>query len=124
MIANFERVARLFVTKTVWAATFALVVGVFTMSYPLVPRQLTVVDGLTIGIPGFVLSFQASHTPATPGFLRRVARFCIPSGLAIGGTSMAVFAALRSDLVGSDRAAAQSATTLTLTALGLVVLYD
>ena len=67
VIANIERVARLFVTKTVWAATFAVIIGVFTTSYPLVPRQLTVVDSLTIGIPGFVLSFQPSHEPARPG---------------------------------------------------------
>ena len=110
VIANIERVARLFVTKTVWAATFAVVIGVFTTSYPLVPRQLTVVDALTIGIPGFVLSFQPSHEPARAGFLRRVVRFCVPVGILIGVVSMSVFAVLRSAAIGADRAAAQSGT--------------
>ena len=102
VIANIERVARPFVTKTVWAATFAVIIGVFTTSYPLLPRQLTVVDGLTIGIPGFVLSFQPSHEPARPGFLSRVVRFCAPVGIVIGVVTMGVFAVLRSAGVGAD----------------------
>jgi cation-transporting ATPase E len=124
VIANIERVARLFVTKTVWAATLAVIIGVVTTSYPFVPRQLTVVDALTIGIPGFVLSFQPSHEPARPGFLRRVGRFCVPVGIVIGITAMTVFGVLRSAAVGADRAAAQNATTLVLLALGLVALYE
>ena len=124
VIANIERVARLFVTKTVWAATFAVIVGVFTTSYPLIPRQLTVVDALTIGIPGFVLSFEPSHEPARPGFLERVVRFAAPVGIIIGVTSMAVFGVLRSAAIGADREAAQSGTTLVLTALGLVALHE
>ncbi len=67
VIANIERVARLFVTKTAWAAVLAVLTAVCTMSYPILPRQLTVVDALTIGIPGFVLSFQPSHEPARTG---------------------------------------------------------
>jgi cation-transporting P-type ATPase E len=122
VIANIERVARLFVTKTVWAATFAVIIGIFTTSYPLIPRQLTVVDGLTIGIPGFVLSFEPSHEPARPGFLPRVVRFCAPVGIVIGVAGMAVFGALRSAAIGADRLDAQSGATMVLIALGLVAL--
>ena len=52
--------------------------GICTMSYPILPRQLTVIDALTIGIPGFVLSFQPSHDPVRPGFIPRVLRFAHP----------------------------------------------
>jgi cation-transporting P-type ATPase E len=124
VIANIERVARLFVTKTIWAATFAVIIGLWRTSYPLIPRQLTVVDALTIGIPGFVLSFEPSHEPARPGFLPRVVRFCAPVGIVIGVVSMAVFGTLRSSSVGADRLAAQSGTTMVLTALGLVGLFE
>ena len=82
------------------------------------------VDAFTIGIPGFVLSFQPSHEPARPGFLRRVVRFCVPVGILIGAVSMGVFAVLRSAVIGADRTAAQSGTTLVLTALGLVALHE
>jgi cation-transporting ATPase E len=124
VIANIERVARLFVTKTVWAAAFAVLVGIFTMSYPILPRQLTVIDFITIGVPGFVLSFRPSHEPARPGFIRRVMVFSGPIGLVVGLTSMATFGLARSDLIGIDRAASQSIATLVLTGLGLVAVHE
>ncbi|MEM8618094.1 MAG: HAD-IC family P-type ATPase [Actinomycetota bacterium] len=124
VIANINRVARLFVTKTVWAATFAIIVGVATTSYPILPRQLTVVDAITIGIPGFILSFEPSHEPARSGFIRRVLRFCVPVGLVVGVVTMAGFAVLRSSWIGAERDAAQSAATMLLTILGLVALEE
>jgi cation-transporting ATPase E len=124
VIANIERVARLFVTKTAWAAVLAVLTGVLTTRYPLRPRQLTVVDALTIGIPGFVLSFQASHDPVRPGFIPRVLRFSIPAGVVTGVTAMVVYQLGHSDLVGQDVAQAQSGTTLALVAVGLWVLYE
>jgi cation-transporting ATPase E len=124
VIANIERVARLFVTKTVWAATLAIVIGAATMSYPILPRQLTVIDALTIGIPGFVLSFRPSHDPARPGFLARVMRFSAPVGVVTGAVTMAAFALARSEVVGADRQEAQGVATIVLIGLGLVALHE
>lgn len=124
VIANIERVARLFVTKTVWAATIAIVIGVATMSYPILPRQLTVIDALTIGIPGFALSFRPSHLPARPGFIGRVMQFSAPVGLITGAVTMTAFALARSELVGADRQGAQGVATVVLTGLGLVALHE
>ena len=45
---TIERVARLFVTKSAWAAVLAVLTAVCTISYPILPRQLTVVDALTV----------------------------------------------------------------------------
>ena len=101
-----------------------MVIGVFTTSYPLVPRQLTVVDGLTIGIPGFVLSFQPSHEPARAGFLRRRGSLLRAGGDPHRCGVHGRVAVLRSAVIGADRAAAQSGTTLVLTALGLVALHE
>jgi cation-transporting P-type ATPase E len=124
VIANIERVARLFVTKTAWAAVLAVLVGIFTMAYPILPRQLTVVDALTIGIPGFVLSFQPSHEPTRTGFIQRVLRFSVPAGAVVGVVTFVVFALARSSLVGASRETAQSGATLILTGLGLWTLYE
>ena len=60
VIANMERVSSLFVTKTVYAAVFALVIGVSGSAFPFLPRHLSLVSELTIGIPAFVLSFRAA----------------------------------------------------------------
>ena len=123
VIANIERVARLFLTKTVWAAVLAVLTGVLLSRYPLRPRHLTVVDALTIGIPGFVLSFQPSHEPVRPGFIRRVLRFSIPAGLITGVATMAVYQ-VGTGLLDLSVPEAQSGATVALVALGLWVLYE
>ena len=123
VIANIERVARLFLTKTAWAAALAVLTGILQTRYPLRPRHLTVVDALTIGIPGFVLSFQPSHDPARPGFIRRVLRFSIPAGLVSGVAAMSIYKVGEDVLVLSIEHA-QSGAALTLTGVGLWLLCE
>jgi cation-transporting P-type ATPase E len=123
VIANIERVARLFLSKTVWAAVLAVLTGILLTRYPLRPRHLTVVDALTIGIPGFVLSFQPSRDPVRTGFVRRVLRFSIPCGLVMGAATMFVYEFGHGRL-GMEIEEAQSGAALTLTALGLWVLFE
>jgi cation-transporting P-type ATPase E len=123
VIANIERVARLFLTKTAWAAVLAVLTGILLTGYPLRPRHLTVVDALTIGIPGFVLSFQPNHDPVRSGFTRRVLRFAIPCGVVMGAATMFVyeFGHGRLDLSIEH---CQAGATLVLVALGLWVLFE
>jgi cation-transporting ATPase E len=81
VIANIERVANLFLTKTFYALVLALAVGVAGMPFPFIPRHLTLISGLTIGIPGFFLALAPNARRATTGFLKRVLRFAIPAGI-------------------------------------------
>src|SRR5262249_36907183 len=82
---NSERVARLFVTKTVFTAVVVLAVGIPTATYPLLPRQFTIASTVTIGIPAFLLALAPSSGPWRPEhFLRSVATFAVPAGVAIG----------------------------------------
>jgi cation-transporting ATPase E len=85
ILRNIQRVAQLFVTKSVFVAVVGLAVAVPTATFPLLPRQFTIASSVTIGIPAFVLALAPSSGPwRVEGFLRAVARFAIPSGLAIG----------------------------------------
>jgi cation-transporting P-type ATPase E len=85
ILRNIQRVAQLFVTKSVFAAVVGLAVGIPTATYPLLPRQFTLAAAVTIGIPAFVLALAPSSGPWRPErFLQSVARFAIPAGLAIG----------------------------------------
>ena len=80
VIANVERVANLFVTKTVYAMILAVVIGIARWPYPFLPRHLTIVSSLTIGIPAFFLAL-APNSRYVPGFVRRVVLFAGPAGL-------------------------------------------
>ncbi len=99
ILRNIQRVARLFVTKSVYAAFLLAAVGITTATYPLLPRQFTIASTLTIGIPSFVLALAPSRGPWRPErFLAQVARFAIPAGLGIGVGIAAGYALARGGL--------------------------
>ena len=72
VIANVERVANLFVTKTFYAMLLAVAIGIARWPYPFLPRHLTIVSSLTIGIPAFFLALAPNPRRYVPGFVRRV----------------------------------------------------
>ncbi|GHF22088.1 HAD-IC family P-type ATPase [Pseudolysinimonas yzui] len=119
VIANVERLAKLFLTKTVYAVAFAVLFGSLLWPYPFLPRQLSAVDGLTIGLPALVLALLPDTSRYREGFLARAARFCIPSGLVVAATVAVVVLVLRAS--GRD-AEVPSAAVITLTLVGLWVL--
>ncbi len=124
VIANVERLAKLFLSKTTYAVLFSVVFGVLLWPFPFLPRQLSIVDGLTIGLPALVLALLPNIQRYRPGFLRRAARFCIPSGLIVGGTLISVVA--YTYLGGAEAAVVQTTAviTLTLTALWVLVILS
>jgi cation-transporting P-type ATPase E len=120
VIANIERVAKVFVTKTVYATLLALAVGVAGQPFPFLPRHLTLVSSLTIGIPGFFLALEPNTQRARPGFVRRVLVFAGPAGVAAAAATFAIDRI--TDLANIPVAQARTTATLTLGLIGLVVL--
>ena len=121
IIGNIERVAHLFLTKTVYVALLAVAVGVAQLPFPFYPRHLTIVSTLTIGIPAFFLALAPNTARARPDFLRRVLRFAIPAGVIAASATFAAYAVTiyETDL-GSP--AARTTATVVLFSVGMVVL--
>ena len=118
--ANIERVANLFLTKTTYATLLALAVAIAGWPYPFLPRHLTVVSSLTIGIPAFFLALAPNKRRYVPGFVPRVLRLAIPAGtIAAVGVFVAYSMARAQDV--SPRQARTTAT-IVLFAVGLWVL--
>lgn len=120
VIANMERVASLFLTKTTWAALLAAVVAITGFVYPFLPRQLTIVSSLTIGIPAFVLALAPTNQRYRAGFLTRVLRLSVPAGVIV--VVGVLCARLTLILMGSNRNQISSVCTLVLVAGGLWLL--
>lgn len=120
VIANVERLSRLFLTKTVWAMILAVVFGLTFWEFPFLPRQLSAVDGFTIGIPAFLLAFLPNSQRYQPGFLKRALLFCVPAGLvtALGVIVLSVIMRTSS----WTQAESQTATAMLLSITGLWVL--
>jgi cation-transporting ATPase E len=73
------------VTKSAFAVFLVVSIGLTPIAYPLLPRHLSLVASLAIGIPGFFLALAPSAGDfRIKGFLRDIARFAIPAGTAAG----------------------------------------
>jgi cation-transporting ATPase E len=125
VIANMERVARLFLNKTVYATIMALFIGIVGWKYPFLPRHLTLVSIFTIGIPAFVLSFSPSKERYRPGFVKRVLWFAVPSGIITALMIIIIYTLARvayPAFVGDVPPQAKTAATLVVSIMSLFVL--
>lgn len=122
VIGNIERVSNLFLTKTFYSALLALLVGVMQMPFPFQPIHVTVTGWFTIGIPAFILSLAPNDERARPGFVKRVVRLAIPSGVVVAGVCFTVYLLLHPGADADGRAASQ-ASTATLVALIITALW-
>ncbi|MFD7300572.1 HAD-IC family P-type ATPase [Streptomyces pharetrae] len=80
VIGNITRVATLFLVKTVYSVLLAILVVCWQVEYPFLPRHLTLLSTLTIGVPAFFLALAPNKERAKPNFVRRVMRYAIPGG--------------------------------------------
>jgi cation-transporting P-type ATPase E len=84
-LRNLQRVTKLYVTKSAFAAFLILTIGTSSDAYPLLPRHLSLAASLTIGIPTFFLALAPSSGPWRPEhFVRDAARFAVPAGMVLG----------------------------------------
>ncbi len=130
VLGNIERVASLFLTKTVYAVLLSIATAVVGLTadeglqglrFPFLPRHLTLISTLTIGVPAFVLALAPSAQRVAPGFVSRVLRFAIPAGIACAAATFAAYLIARLT-PGSDLAADRTTAVITLSATALWVL--
>ncbi|MEU9241353.1 HAD-IC family P-type ATPase [Streptomyces sp. NPDC048385] len=123
VIGNITRVATLFLVKTVYSVLLALLVVCWQVEYPFLPRHLTLLSTLTIGIPAFFLALAPNKERAHPHFVRRVMRYSIPGGLVAGAATFLTYLIARHHYTGAGALDAEtSAATLTLFLISLWVL--
>ncbi|MFN8035598.1 MAG: HAD-IC family P-type ATPase [Acidimicrobiia bacterium] len=126
VIANIERVANLFVTKTVYSSILALVFAITAVVlatgwvYPLLGRHVSLIGDLTIGIPAFFLSLAPNARRYIPGFIRRVLRFAVPAGLIAAFASFLAYGLARAADVSQE--VTNTAAILVLLTMSLWVL--
>jgi cation-transporting ATPase E len=114
VIGNIERVANLFLTKTVYSVLLALLIGAIGVPFPFLPRHLTLIGSLTIGIPAFLLALAPNTERARTGFVRRVLRLAAPAGVIAGLATFVTYLLARAD---------SSATEIQQSTAAVVALY-
>ncbi len=95
VLGNIERVANLFLTKTVYSSVIAILVLLFSLPFPFQPIHVTITGWFTIGIPAFLLSLPPNNERARPHFVRRVMSFGFPAGIVVAAASFVTYIAVR-----------------------------
>ncbi|MEU7418195.1 HAD-IC family P-type ATPase [Streptomyces antibioticus] len=123
VIGNITRVATLFLVKTVYSVLLALLVVCWQVEYPFLPRHLTLLSTLTIGVPAFFLALAPNKERARPHFVRRVMRYSIPGGVLAGVATFVTYLIARHHYTGEGSLDAEtSVATLTLFLISMWVL--
>ncbi|VEI13182.1 HAD-IC family P-type ATPase [Trueperella bialowiezensis] len=91
VIGNIERVANLFLTKTIYSAMLAILVIIAAVPFPFMPIHVTITGWFTIGIPAFLLALPPNNNRARPDFVPRVLRFAVPAGLIVGTSAFLTY---------------------------------
>ncbi|WP_067655274.1 HAD-IC family P-type ATPase [Nocardia harenae] len=131
VIGNIERVSNLFLTKTVYSVLLAFLVGLAgigsqifgydPIGYPFLPRHVTIAAWFTIGIPAFVLSLAPNNERARTGFVARVMKLAIPSGVVIGVATFVAYLIAYAGPEAGEQQRIQAGTTALITLIVIAV---
>ncbi|HET6712179.1 MAG TPA: HAD-IC family P-type ATPase [Actinomycetota bacterium] len=121
VLGNIERTSGLYLNKTVYAMLISLATGVLGFVFPFLPRHLTLIGAVTIGIPSFFLALAPNTDRFRPGFVRRVLRFAIPTGTLASIATLLAYGLAREE-PGVTLMEAQTTAVMVLTWIGLLVL--
>lgn len=121
VIANIERVANLFIIKNVYSLVLALLFTFLREPYPLMPKHMTVISVLSIGMPAFFLALAPNNKVYVKGFMKRVLKFAIPVGV-VSAMAMVLTYKLARAYPALDVDYFSTAVSIVMMGLGLLVL--
>ena len=122
ILANIETVACLFLVKNVYSLLISVATSATGWPYPFLPRHLTLISALGIGIPGFFLALGPSDRRFRPGFLRRVGVFSILAGTVTAIAVVGAYATARAEGYLGDQARIVAIVVTTVVTLWVVVI--
>jgi cation-transporting ATPase E len=83
VINNIERVASMYMVKTIYSAILAVTFIFLLLPYPFAPLQLTPINTLTVGIPSFILALEPNYQRIKGRFLTNILRISVPGALTV-----------------------------------------
>lgn len=121
VINNIQRVATLFLTKTIFSFLLTIVAFFVTKVYPIEPIQLSFIDFLVIGMPAFFLSLQTNNEQVKGKFLGNVLKTSLPGALTVAFQTLIIYFLKSSMGFGSSESSTLIVIAATFT--GFVVLF-
>lgn len=121
VIANISRSASLFLVKNIFSFFLSAILLVWAMPYPLLPGQISLISGVLIGLPSFLLTFERSDVRANGHFLRGALLNALPGGLC--GTLFLLGTSVLGRALGLPQGQISSVCTLLAGVTGLCVVF-
>lgn len=121
VINNIERVASMYLVKTIYSLVLAVIFMIIASPYPFEPVQLTPINALTVGIPSFFLALKPSYERIKGDFLNNILRVSLPGALTV--VSAVIIIQLANVLFDLDYQATSTMSVFLTGCVGLLVLY-
>jgi len=83
VVNNIERVASLYLVKTTYSFILSILSIILSHEYPFYPIQLSLISAICVGIPSFFLALEPNYKKVTSGFIIKVFRNALPSGICV-----------------------------------------
>lgn len=119
-INNLERVAELFLSKTVFYVLLAFIFCVVRLPYPILPIQSSLVGSTAIGIPSLFLAMLSFKGKVEPNFLKRILSASVPNGIIMVIFTTISYVMAYSSGVGVHKS--RTVALLVLAAISLIIL--
>ena len=83
VVNNIERVASMYLIKTTYSFILSILSIILSHEYPFYPVQLSLISVVCVGIPSFFLALEPNYSKVKKGFIVKVFRNALPSGLCV-----------------------------------------
>ena len=121
VVNNLERSGSLFLVKNVFSLLTSILAIIFSINYPLVPAQISLISLFTIGMPAFLLS-QLPNTDLIKGrFVYNILFRAVPGGLA--DVIMVAAMTVIGTFVGFGETDVSTCCAILMMVVGLVMVY-
>lgn len=121
VINNIERVASMYLVKTIYSLILAVIFMFIASPYPFAPIQLTPINALTVGIPSFFLALKPSYERIKGDFLNNILRVSVPGAVTVVAAVMLI--QLAGHLFQLPFSATSTISVFLTGCVGLLVLY-
>ncbi len=121
VINNIEKVASLFLMKTVYSLMLVLLTFVVNKPYPFRPIQMTLIELFVIGIPAFMLALESNKSKVSGKFMPKAIKRALPGSIVVFLNIVILYAV--QDPMGLTDFEVSTISAITTLVTGLIMLY-
>jgi len=83
VVNNIEKVASLYLIKTIYSIILSTLSIIFNFTYPFYPIQLTAISSLCVGLPSFIVALEKNIKRVDNNIVKNILVNSIPYGIAV-----------------------------------------